>query len=127
MHHSDLYMRLAEGSGEPGEDQRSAPRKAFALLCAVLILVAMPTFAVTSAFADSGPGSDGMGGGDCATREDNSGPGSCDDDDEDEDDEIPDIDAEPDDVVEPPALPKSPPGAEAEPVPGTPEDLPERS
>ena len=81
MHHADLYMRLAEGSGEPGEDQRTAPRKAFALLCALLILIAMPTFSVTSAFADSGPGSDGS-----ATREDNSGPGSGDDDDDDEDD-----------------------------------------
>jgi sec-independent protein translocase protein TatA len=54
--------------------------------------------------------------------------GDDDDDDEEEDDEIPDIDAEPADVVEPPALPKAPPGDEdGEPVPGTPEDLPERS
>ena len=49
-----------------------------------------------------------------------SGADEDEDEDDDEDDEIPESD-------EPPELPAAPPGStEAEPVPGTPEDLPER-
>jgi TatA/E family protein of Tat protein translocase len=56
-----------------------------------------------------------------------------DDDDQDHDDEIPELDEppaldEPPELDEPPALPAEPPGGDedAEPAPGTPEDLPER-
>ncbi len=79
MQHARMYLQLAEGSGESGPDQRSHPRRAMALLCLMLVVLAVPAFSVTAAFADSGPGSDGA-----AVREDNSGPGSSGDDDDDD-------------------------------------------
>ena len=45
----------------------------------MLALLALPTFSVSQAFADSGPGS---GGDDQAVRDDSSGPGCGDDDDD---------------------------------------------
>ncbi len=61
----------------------------------------------------------------------NSAGGDDDDDDdrldepEDEEPDVDDVAAEHDPEVEPPALPRQPPGGVEHPVPGTPEDLPE--
>ena len=46
MQHARLYMQLADGSGEPGPDQRSKPRKAFALLSALLVVLVVATVAL---------------------------------------------------------------------------------
>lgn len=54
MQPSTMYLRLTEGAGEPGPDQRSVPRAAVAFVAALLLAFATPLFWAGPAFGDEG-------------------------------------------------------------------------